>query len=208
MGISQKKFWKNFWENSVFICMVTKENLDNLLGGLVFEPKGIEYKIILKTNPHEFEPPFDIILYFDPERYHIEGTDYNEEYSNFIYEIEDNIDKALRYLGEDGIFSIDRVLYVPKSDDVYKRVKDKIVDAMPKVTKEFNSITGRYLPRLEDVKVVYNYNPNVLRDYIDLNFTFSGITDFETNTKYLSLFHNILGKYVNTDSFSVNVNRG
>jgi len=191
----------------VFICMVTKENLDNLLGGLVFEPMGIDYKIIQKIQPYEFEPPFDIMLYFDPERYHREGNDYNEKYYDFIYEIEDNIDKAMKYLGEEGIDSIDRVLYVPKSHDVYKRVKDKIVDAMPKVTKEFNSITGRYLPKLKDVKVVYNYNPNILRDYIDLNFTWSGITDFETNTKYLSLFHKILGKYVNTDSFIVNINR-
>lgn len=191
----------------VFICMVTKENLDNLLGGLVFEPMGIDYKIIQKIKPYEFQAPFDIILYFDPERYHREGNNYSEEYFDFIYELEDNIDRTLRYLGEEGMDSINEVLYVPKSHDVYKRVEDKIVDAMPKVTKEFNSITGRYLPKLKDVKVLYNYNPNILRDYIDLNFTWSGITDFETNTKYLSLFHNILGKYVNTDSFSVNINR-
>ena len=45
------------------------------------------------------------------------------------------------------------------------------MSAMPEVTKEFNSVSGRYLPKLDNVKVVYDYNSNILRDYIDFNFT-------------------------------------
>ena len=187
--------------------MVKKETLDKLLGSLVFNPIGLKYKLIEKLNPNEYESPFDIIIYVDPERYHAEGDKYDEEYATFVYEIEDHIDNALRYLGSDGFDTINSILYSTTSKDVYKKVKDKIMSAMPEVTKEFNSVSGRYLPKLDNVKVVYNYNSNILRDYIDFNFTKSGIPDFDTNTKYIILFFKILGKYVNLDTFVNNINR-
>ena len=187
--------------------MVKKETLDKLLGSLVFNPIGLKYKLIEKRTPNDYEAPFDIIIYFDPERYHTEGTDFDGEYSTYIYEIEDHINDALRYLGSDGFDIIDSIFYKPISEDVYKRMKDKIVGAMPEVTKEFNSISGRYLPKLGDVQVFYNYNPTILRDYIDFNFTKSGIEDFDTNSKYIMLFFKILKQYVNVDSFVNNINR-
>ena len=187
--------------------MVKKETLDKLLGSLVFNPIGLKYKLIEKRTPNEYEAPFDIIIYFDPERYHAEGNNFDEEYTTYVYEIEDRINDALRYLGSDGFDIMDSIFYKPTSDDVYKRVKDKIIDAMPEVTKEFNKISGRYLPKLGDVQVVYDYNPNILRDYIDFNFTNSGIPDFDTNSKYIILFFKLLKQYVNLDSFVNNINK-
>lgn len=193
--------------------MVKKETLDKLLGSLVFNPIGLKYKLIEKLKPNEYEPPiyyeppFDIIIYVDPERYHAEGNEYDEKYATFVYEIEDHIHDALRYLGSDGFDLINSIFYKPLSGDVYKRVKDKITSVIPEVTKEFNSVSGRYLPKLDNVQVFYDYNTNVIRDYIDFNFTKSGIPDFDTNTKYIILFFKILGKYVNLDTFVNNINR-
>ena len=182
--------------------MITKENLDNLLGSLVFEPKGIDFTITQKFNPHDSEAPFNITVYFDPEKFHSEGNEFDEEYSTYLYEIEDYVNNSLRYLGSEGFEIVDKILYQPKSIEVYSRIKEKVTNAMPLVEKKFNEITGRKLPKFVDVKLHYNYDSNFIDDHI--YFTFrknSGIPNFEKDSKYVSLFFNILERYVETDTF-------
>jgi len=181
--------------------MVNKVMLDKLLGSIVFQPMGIDYRIIeVKTNSI-YDAPYNIILSFDPEKYHTEGKEFNQEYATYLYEIEDHIDSALKYLGTDS-YIINSIRYEPTSKDVYRRVENKIKESMPKVAKEFKEISGVNLPKFDGLYMGYDYNRNTIRDYINYEFENSKeIPDFENNTKYTILFHRILGKYVNLETF-------
>jgi len=183
------------------MSMASKEMLDKLLGNLVFEPMGIDYKIFDNGLRSMYDTPYKIVIRFDPEKYHTEGKEFNEEYATYLYEIEDHIDSALKYLGTDvGIFN--SIEYGPTSKDVYGRVENKIKNAMPKVAKEFKEISGVNLPKFDGLDMGYNYNRSLIRDYINFYFDKSKeIPDFESNSKYIILFHRILAKYVNLDSF-------
>ena len=183
------------------MSMVSKEMLDKLLSNLVFEPMGIDYKIFDNGLRGMYHSPYKIVIKFDPERYHTEGKEFNEEYATYLYEIEDHIDSALKYLGTDtGI--INSFVYTPTSKDVYGRVEKKIKYAMPLVAKKFKEVSGVNLPKFDGVFMGFDYNRDVIRDYINFYFDKSNeIPDFENNSKYIILFHKILGKYVNLDSF-------
>jgi len=184
---------------------VNKDMVDKLLNNLVFEPMDIKYRIFEQEVQSIYDSPFKIVLFFDPERYHTEGKNFTEEYSTYVYEIEDHIDSALKYLGTSGDI-IDSIIYRPSSEDLYKRVEDKINDAIPKVKNEFKELTGKNLPEFDGIFISYNYHENIVRDYIDFYFKPSDeIPDFQDNTKYLIMFHRILGKYVNLDSFVNNI---
>ena len=129
---------------------VNIDMLDKLLKSLVFEPMDIKYRIFEQDVQSIYDSPFKIVMFFDPERYHTEGKNFSEEYSTYVYEIEDHIDSALKYLGTSGDI-IDSIIYRPSSEDLYKRVEDKINDAIPKVKKEFKELTGKNLPEFDGI---------------------------------------------------------
>jgi hypothetical protein len=205
-GYISEKILEKIWGKVVFICMITKENLDNLLGGLVFEPNGIDYRIVENNNTKIYGKSYIIVINFDTERFHSEGNNFDEEYGTYLYEIEDHVCNALRYLGTECFEVIDKILYQPNSIEVYSRIKEKVTSAMPSVEKKFNEITGRKLPKFVDVKVHLNYDPKFLNDYIYFLFKKdTGVPNFETDSKYISLFYKILEDYVNIDTFINNI---
>jgi hypothetical protein len=165
---------------------MNKENLGNAFEKLVKNFVGDKYGVDYHLEPiehYEDKPHYDLTVYIDPNQYHWMGSDYSKKYHDVIEDIEEEIDKALKYLGAHSWEFINDIEYrrTKDSDNFYKYLKEKIKEVWPKVRSLYLEKTNPYLiPDILDVKfdhegryddiIIILDTPHVHPSYYDQSF--------------------------------------
>ena len=105
-------------------------HLTKLLKSLVFNEFDIDFDV--KLGSDEYGEKFNIILNLDPEVVCMSGDKYNPDITDFLYHLEDNIDKILPYINLEE--SRVKVIYKFMNEvEFSKKLRGMLMKALPKI---------------------------------------------------------------------------
>jgi len=119
-------------------------HLTKLLKSLVFNEFDIDFDV--KLGSDEYGEKFNILVNLDPEVVCMSGDKYNPNISDFLYRLEDNIDKILPYINLEE--SRVKLIYKFMNEvEFSKKLRGMLMDALPKI---YNRVE---LPKLIDADI-------------------------------------------------------
>lgn len=116
-----------------------------LLKSLVFNKFDIDFNV--KWGSDKYGDKFNILVNLDPEVVCMSGDKYNPDTTDFLYHLEDNIDKILPYIGLEE--SRVRITYKFINEvEFSNKLRGMLMDTLPKI---YNRIED--LPKLKDMDI-------------------------------------------------------
>jgi len=120
-------------------------HLAKLLKSLVFNEFDIDFNV--KLGSDEYGEKFNILVNLDPEVVCMSGDKYNPDITDFLYHLEDNIDKILPYINLEE--SRVKVIYKFMNEvEFSKKLRGMLMGVLPKI---YNRIED--LPKLKDMDI-------------------------------------------------------
>jgi hypothetical protein len=105
-------------------------HLAKLLKSLVFNEFDFDFDVKLSSD--EYGEKFNILVNLDPEVVCMSGDKYNPDITDFLYHLEDNIDKILPYIGLEE--SRVRITYKFINEvEFSNKLRGMLMDALPKI---------------------------------------------------------------------------
>ena len=142
-------------------------HLAKLLKSLVFNEFDIDFDV--KLGSDEYGEKFNITLNLDPEVVCMSGDKYNPNISDFLYRLEDNIDKILPYINLEE--SRVKLIYKFMNEvEFSKKLRGMLMDALPKI---YNRVE---LPKFLDADI----RQHGTTDEFEIKFYFETRMDMET----------------------------
>ena len=116
-----------------------------LLKSLVFNEFDIDFNVDLGSD--EYGEKFNLIIFLDPEVTCMAGDNYNPGITDFLYHLEDNIDKILPYIGLEE--SRVRITYKFINEvEFSNKLRGMLMGVLPKI---YNRIED--LPKLKNMDI-------------------------------------------------------
>ena len=120
-------------------------HLAKLLKSLVFNEFDIDFNV--KWGSDEYGEKFNILVNLDPEVACMAGDNYNPDITDFLYHLEDNIDKILPYIGLEE--SRVRITYKFINEvEFSNKLRNMLMGVLPKI---YNRIED--LPKLKNMDI-------------------------------------------------------
>ena len=138
------------------------KQIEKLLSRLLFEKKGVKIDVIPldKGEPRHYEFPsykkYIIDVHVNPYKFNNVTDDFDQSYYDFITNIDDIVDKNVKYLGVEPDYVAVRYI-IDDQDKFISMMENIIYDKWPEVEREFiRNIDNRALldePELTEVTI-------------------------------------------------------
>ena len=138
------------------------KQIEKLLSRLLFEKKGVKIDVIPldKGEPRHYEFPsykkYIIDVHVNPYKFNNVTDDFDQSYYDFITNIDDIVDKNVKYLGVESEYVAVRYI-IDDQDKFISMMENIIYDKWPEVEREFiRNIDNRALldePELTEVTI-------------------------------------------------------
>ena len=138
------------------------KQIEKLLSRLLFDKKGVKIDVIPldKGEPRHYEFPsykkYIIDVHVNPYKFNNVTDDFDQSYYDFITNIDDIVDKNVKYLGVESEYVAVRYI-IDDQDKFISMMENIIYDKWPEVEREFiRNIENRVLldePELTEVSI-------------------------------------------------------
>ena len=138
------------------------KQIEKLLSRLLFDKKGVKIDVIPldKGEPRHYEFPsykkYIIDVHVNPYKFNNVTDDFDQSYYDFITNIDDIVDKNVKYLGVEPDYVAVRYI-IDDQDKFISMMENIIYDKWPEVEREFiRNIDNRALldePELTEVTI-------------------------------------------------------
>jgi hypothetical protein len=138
------------------------KQIEKLLSRLLFDKKGVKIDVIPldKGEPRHYEFPsykkYIIDVHVNPYKFNNVTDDFDQSYYDFITNIDDIVDKNVKYLGVEPDYVVVRYI-IDDQDKFISMMENIIYDKWPEVEREFiRNIDNRALldePELTEVTI-------------------------------------------------------
>jgi hypothetical protein len=138
------------------------KQIEKLLSRLLFDKKGVKIDVIPldKGEPRHYEFPsykkYIIDVHVNPYKFNNVTDDFDQSYYDFINNVDDIVDKNVKYLGVESEYVAVRYI-IDDQDKFISMMENIIYDKWPEVEREFiRNIDNRALldePELTEVTI-------------------------------------------------------
>ena len=138
------------------------KQIEKLLSRLLFDKKGVKIDVIPldKGKPRHYEFPsykkYIIDVHVNPYKFNNVTDDFDQSYYDFINNVDDIVDKNVKYLGVESEYVAVRYI-IDDQDKFISMMENIIYDKWPEVEREFiRNIDNRALldePELTEVTI-------------------------------------------------------
>ena len=138
------------------------KQIEKLLSRLLFDKKGVKIDVIPldKGEPRHYEFPsykkYIIDVHVNPYKFNNVTDDFDQSYYDFINNVDDIVDKNVKYLGVESEYVAVRYI-IDDQDKFISMMENIIYDKWPEVEREFiRHIGNRVLldePELTEVSI-------------------------------------------------------
>jgi hypothetical protein len=138
------------------------KQIEKLLSRLLFDKKGVKIDVIPldKGEPRHYEFPsykkYIIDVHVNPYKFNNVTDDFDQSYYDFITNVDDIVDKNVKYLGVESDYVAVRYI-IDDQDKFISMMENIIYDKWPEVEREFiRNIENRVLldePELTEVSI-------------------------------------------------------
>ena len=128
--------------------------LKKLLSTLIFNKVGIEFDVEKAPEGQFKQSKYILNINIDPETAMMVGDNYNPEITDLLYDIDNTINNALRYIGLDN--GDVKIYYeIIKDEKFLKRIRKLFVNVLPSIYEKYPflpKMTGIHIhPRSKDL---------------------------------------------------------
>jgi len=121
--------------------------LKKLLSTLIFNKVGIEFDVENVPDEQFIKYKYILIIKIDPETAMMSGDNYNPEITDLLYNIDDVVYNALRYIGMDeGDVKIEYEII--KDEKFLKRIRKLFVNVLPSIYEKYP-----FLPKMTAIHI-------------------------------------------------------
>lgn len=173
--------------------MISIDTVNKLISTMVSEPLGLDIEATISPKNKDANDEYlviDIVVVFDSEKYNVASDNYDEQYVEIIWKIDDIIADSLKYLGD--LIIIQKIEYIPKSTKFYNDVVKKLRNKLPEIQDRIDKEIGENKVTIKNFRIDLNENT--------YDATLVIILDNNTWQLQMSVW-SIIREYINTDSF-------
>lgn len=136
------------------------KQIEKLLSKLLFDKKNVKIDVepISSDVSDESKPKYSIwrkyvvIIHVDPFKFNNVTNEFNEDYWNFIVEIEDTVANSLKYIGVNSE-DVATKFVIDNEDEFIKMMEKLIYQKWKDVEKEYKIETGKDLPDVDELVI-------------------------------------------------------
>jgi hypothetical protein len=144
--------------------------IEKLLSKLIFDKKGVKISVEPISNSQHKEGVYPtyrkyiVNIYVDPYKYNNVTSDYNEEYYNFMSNVEDIIDDNVKYIGIEDSEIVSKII-IDKKEEFIIMMEKIIYDKWEDVERMYRYETGKDLPEVDEI-TVYPKKNNAYAEFV------------------------------------------
>ena len=152
-----------------------------ILDALVFDKLSIDYEVRTEVSRYGTKPfYFTFVVDVDVDKMYMESPKYDSTYSSVMYDLEDHIERALRYVNLQDYFG--GVLYDYFNDSFLESEVNKMEDKLfPTIKQKYSLITKEEFEQSE----IYFYPYKSESDYAFIRIDFVGLDIRDENDDVL-----------------------
>ena len=132
--------------------------IEKLLSKLIFDKEGVKISVEPISNSQYKEGVYPtyrkyiVKIYVDPYKYNNVTSDYNEDYYNFMSNVEDIITDNVKYIGVEDSEIVSKII-IDKKEEFIMMMEKIIYDKWEDVERMYRYETGKDLPKVDEITV-------------------------------------------------------